>query len=431
MATDSQDTIQNTLALLRSQAADGSPEAVFKLGLALVSQSQVDEALDCYRRAATAGHAGAQVQLGRMLLYGIACDAAPTEAVEWLLRAETEGNDVMAGYLLAMVALGGVALPRDPQINRRVLAAVQAEYPPAMLAAAIHFGRKPDDADQARCMHLLERATQHGEAMAARLLVERLRRGEGCQAQPERAAQLAQRLAAHNVPPLPATSAAVPAMAEGLEPTPGMLTLEDALFPPPTVALSQRPRVSMMEQLLSADECRLLIASAQPRLSRSRAVDPVTGEPQAMELRTSSDTSIDPVQEDLALRLVQLRLARAAGTELVQAEHLVVLRYAPGEQYRPHRDYLPPEALAGNQPQAGNRIRSICTYLNPVEAGGETQFPSAAITVAPSPGRAVVFDNLLADGKPDPDSLHAGLPVQRGEKWLATLWLRERRYRDY
>ena len=53
------------------------------------------------------------------------------------------------------------------------------------------------------------------------------------------------------------------------------------------------------------------------------------------------------------------------------------------------------------------------------------------MSIAPVPGRAVVFDNLLADGRPDPESLHAGLPVARGEKWLATLWLRERRYRHY
>ena len=43
----------------------------------------------------------------------------------------------------------------------------------------------------------------------------------------------------------------------------------------------------------------------------------------------------------------------------------------------------------------------------------------------------MIFDNLLADGSPDADSLHAGLPVQRGEKWLATLWLRPGRYHAY
>ena len=195
--------------------------------------------------------------------------------------------------------------------------------------------------------------------------------------------------------------------------------------------MARRPHVMRIDKLLSADECRLLVACAQPHLRRSTTVDPDTGEPRAMELRTSSDAHFDPIIDDVALRVVQLRMARAVRVELLQAEHLVVLRYAPGEEYRPHRDYLPPEAVAKDRPQAGNRSRTICTYLNHVEGGGETVFPRADMSVAPVPGRAVVFDNLFTDGRPDPESLHAGMPVTKGEKWLATLWLRERRYRDF
>ena len=124
-------------------------------------------------------------------------------------------------------------------------------------------------------------------------------------------------------------------------------------------------------------------------------------------------------------------MATAAGLPLVNAEQLTVLRYAPGEEYRPHRDALGPASIEADHPESGNRLRTICVYLNPVESGGQTHFPSADRSIEPRPGSAVVFDNLLAGGGPDPDSLHAGLPVARGEKWLATLWLRERRYREF
>jgi hypothetical protein len=160
-------------------------------------------------------------------------------------------------------------------------------------------------------------------------------------------------------------------------------------------------------------------------------VDPETGLPVPMELRTSEDASFDPILEDLALRLVQLRLATAAGMPLSHAEHLIVLRYRPGEEYRPHRDYRPPGSIERDRPEAGNRQRTICVYLNEPEAGGETEFPVAGLKVAPRAGRAVIFDNLHADGRPDTHSLHAGLPVQQGEKWLATLWIRQGRYRSY
>lgn len=435
MTTDVPDADkERALGAMRSDAASGVPEATFKLARSLIAQDKYEEALAWYGRAAEAGHVGAQLEFARMQLYGVACDPDPHRAVEWLLRAETAGS-VVAGYLLAMIGLGGVALPRDGRINHRMLAAVRADYPPAIRAAAVHFGRRQDDRDQALCLQLLGRGSNLGDVVAAQLLVERLARGEGCEAQPHAAQQLSAQLKAHGAAVLPAITAALPPLIlpfrESGRAPPGTMALEDALQVPSLVEMSQRPHVMRIDKLLSADECRLLVACAQPGLRRSSTVDPITGEAREMELRTSSDASFDPIVEDVALRVVQLRIARAARAELVQAEHLVVLRYGPGDEYRPHRDYLPPDGLARHRPDAGNRTRTICVYLNQVEAGGETVFPRGDVTVSPVAGRAVVFDNLFADGQPDPESLHAGLPVTSGEKWLATLWLRERRYRHY
>ncbi|RDZ29673.1 2OG-Fe(II) oxygenase [Lysobacter silvisoli] len=398
---------------------------MYLLATALVSRQQVDEACGLHRRAAEGGMANAQIEYARMLLYGVGTAADPEHAVEWLLRAEAAGSPI-AGYFLALVALGGRALPHDGRSNERLLAAVRADYPPALRAAALHFGRRADPNDQVLCLQLLERGAGRGDVVAARLLAERLARGEGCAAQPQAAQDILRQLATHGVARLPSTTAPLPASAA---PAAGTLALEEVLQPVAVTPLSSRPRVATVDALLSADECRLLIASAQPSLQRSQTVDPDTGAPLPHATRTSSDAAIDPIQEDLALRVVQLRMTRAAGVPLTQAEHLTVLRYAPGEEYRPHRDYRPPGSLERDRPEAGNRLRTICAYLNPVEAGGETEFPVAGVVVTPQPGRAVVFDNLHPDGQPDPDSLHAGRPVLRGEKWLATLWLRERTYR--
>ena len=49
--------------------------------------------------------------------------------------------------------------------------------------------------------------------------------------------------------------------------------------------------------------------------------------------------------------------------------------------------------------------------------------------MAPVKGNAVFFVYKRPDGTLDEDTLHAGLPVERGEKWIATKWLRERPYR--
>jgi hypothetical protein len=76
-------------------------------------------------------------------------------------------------------------------------------------------------------------------------------------------------------------------------------------------------------------------------------------------------------------------------------------------------------------------VHTVFSYLATVEAGGETEFPQLDVRIEPRQGRVVHFMNLLPNGEPDARTLHAGLPVKAGTKWLATLWTRERRYRDY
>ncbi|OWF63730.1 hypothetical protein B1H41_03980 [Xanthomonas vasicola pv. vasculorum] len=64
-----------------------------------------------------------------------------------------------------------------------------------------------------------------------------------------------------------------------------------------------------------------------------------------------------------------------------------------------------------------------CRRRNRISAGRRSR--------AAAPGALVCFDNLHADGRPNADSLHAGLPVTAGSKWLGTLWFRQQRYRDW
>jgi prolyl 4-hydroxylase len=101
-----------------------------------------------------------------------------------------------------------------------------------------------------------------------------------------------------------------------------------------------------------------------------------------------------------------------------QGEPLMILRYAPGQEYRLHSD-----AIAG---AANQRTMTVLLYLNQGFAGGETHFPELDITIVPRGGEALLFDNLLVDGRPDPRARHAGKPVRAGTKWLATRWIRQR-----
>jgi hypothetical protein len=258
-----------------------------------------------------------------------------------------------------------------------------------------------------------------GDPVAALLLAERWRAGEGDPDERRDLAALDEQLARAGHPRLPAIPprALAPAAARGVE---ALIEL------PPSTRLASQPRVERLEDLLSDDECRFVIALGRPLLKRSTVHDPSSGDIAALPVRTSSDASFDMMHEDLALRLLLARLARAAGLDVSHAEPLILLHYRPGEGYRPHRDYLAPSALATSRPDAGQRRTTVCAYLNTVEAGGGTAFPELGLESPAIAGSAVVFDNLAPDGTPEPRSLHAGQPVERGEKWLATLWLRER-----
>ena len=103
-----------------------------------------------------------------------------------------------------------------------------------------------------------------------------------------------------------------------------------------------------------------------------------------------------------------------------QGEPLQVLRYRPGQEYRPHFD-----AIANDDNQ---RVMTFLVYLNDDYEGGETEFLSTGLKVRGRKGDGLLFRNADISGAPDPSSQHAGLPVTAGEKYLASRWIRERRF---
>ena len=72
---------------------------------------------------------------------------------------------------------------------------------------------------------------------------------------------------------------------------------------------------------------------------------------------------------------------------------------------------------------AGGRQTTLMFYLSTVLAGGLTVFPSLGVWAEPSPGTAVVWDNMRRDGTCDLAMLHGGCPVIRGRKIVANKWI--------
>ncbi len=192
------------------------------------------------------------------------------------------------------------------------------------------------------------------------------------------------------------------------------------------ISLAQ-PRVVVLGNLLSAEECDALIAAAQPRMARSLTVQTQTGGEEVNPDRTSSGMFFNRGESEL-IRRVEARIARLVNWPLENGEGMQVLHYRPGAEYKPHYDYFDPDEPGTPTilQRGGQRVGTVVMYLNEPACGGGTTFPDIGLEVAPKRGNAVFFSY----DRPSPATrtLHGGAPVIEGDKWVATKWLREREF---
>jgi prolyl 4-hydroxylase len=173
---------------------------------------------------------------------------------------------------------------------------------------------------------------------------------------------------------------------------------------------------------LSAEECAglraLIDADAKPSSLFSGSAN--------ADYRTSSSCNLDPAAP--LVTAVSDRICALMGINSATGETLQGQRYAPGQEYKVHCDYFPVNASywPAMRKSGGQRCWTAMIYLSPVEAGGETHFPLCEFAVPPREGMILMWNNMMPDGTPNRQSLHAALPVERGVKYVVTKWFRER-----
>lgn len=192
----------------------------------------------------------------------------------------------------------------------------------------------------------------------------------------------------------------------------------DPLAVPESEALCEAPAIARFAGLFSAAECAWLIEAAGPMLEPAVVIDPGSGRQRRDPVRVCDSVGFTWPLENPAIHALNRRLAAASGTAVEQGEPLQVLRYRPGGEYKPHFDAIPGFA---NQ-----RAMTILVWLNDDYEGGETHFPTPGLKLKGRAGDALLFRNAGPDGRRDPAAGHAGLPVTRGEKLIASRWIRQR-----
>jgi prolyl 4-hydroxylase len=196
----------------------------------------------------------------------------------------------------------------------------------------------------------------------------------------------------------------------------------------PARQVVRSPTIVLIEELATPQMCRWIVACAKNRLQPSTTVDTRDGRLVRDPNRTALFAGFGLLDIDVPMVIIQERLAKTTGLTLHQCEAPQVLSYEVGQLYRPHVDYFQPDAPGYQDTllRIGQRIATCLTWLNEEYEGGETDFPRAKFRHKGRPGSAMLFMNVGADKKPDPMSLHGGLPVTRGRKWLLSQWVRDK-----
>jgi prolyl 4-hydroxylase len=197
----------------------------------------------------------------------------------------------------------------------------------------------------------------------------------------------------------------------------GKMALDAAGDParlPPAAMLSDSPWVRQIPGFATSAECAYLVELTGGRFAPAQVRGPAGGMMRD-PIRNSDEATLHWMIEDPVVHALNRRIAAASGTDAAQGEAMQILRYAPGQQYRPHYDFNP---TLTNQ-----RVLTALLYLNHDYRGGETAFTRTGLKVKGRKGDLLLFRNTLDDRALDPMSEHAGLPIQSGTKYLASRWI--------
>ena len=180
--------------------------------------------------------------------------------------------------------------------------------------------------------------------------------------------------------------------------------------------------IFVVREFLSPAECTSVIEL----IDKDRVPSGLLAPSPDPDFRTSESCNLR--LEDVANQMVERKINRLTGINPTHGETIQGQRYAVGQQFKPHHDffYKSEPYWPAQEKQGGQRTWTAMIFLNEPEAGGQTFFPKATVRVTPRTGNLLAWNNLDAYGEPNMYSLHTGLPVEGGVKYVITKWYRER-----
>jgi prolyl 4-hydroxylase len=178
----------------------------------------------------------------------------------------------------------------------------------------------------------------------------------------------------------------------------------------------------VVRDFLPPDDCARLIEL----IDRDRFPSGLLADKPEPGFRTSESCNLD--RADPFVASIEDRISKLMGIQPEHGETVQGQRYAPGQQFKPHHDWFHVQESywQTEQRQGGQRTWTVMVFLNEPEGGGHTNFPNVNVRITPRTGNLLAWNNMDAQGEPNPYTLHEGTPVTAGVKYVITKWYRER-----
>ena len=190
--------------------------------------------------------------------------------------------------------------------------------------------------------------------------------------------------------------------------------------------LCANPVVAVYDGVFDAAEAAHIIAQAPADMQQAPVQ--TLAETTLSETRTNTQARLDQWSDPVMTEICQ-RVSALVRLPPENCEPAKLLHYEGDQKFDLHHDAFSSIAPNGllEMANGGQRLFTTLLYLNDVEAGGETDFPLLKVSVRPRLGRVLLFANT-EPGTTDrhAHAQHAGRPITSGEKWVLSLWWRER-----
>jgi prolyl 4-hydroxylase len=182
-----------------------------------------------------------------------------------------------------------------------------------------------------------------------------------------------------------------------------------------------------VDNFLTKEECEHLISLIK---SKSKPSKTTNEETTAADYRTSRTCDLGRMEDEI-VNNIDNRISSYIGIDRKHGEVIQGQWYKVGEQFKRHTDFFDPAEVEDWKKYAepyGNRTWTFMICLNVVEQGGYTYFHEFDMSLSPVQGKAIIWKNLTDDEKGNSKTLHSGMPVEKGEKFIITKWFRQGQY---